>query len=74
MSSNNNSIIIINNTDYSNVVEVGDDDVEEEDDASVLVSGSGPSYVTNVTVSNMCLCCTGQQARRCSVNIGESAH
>ena len=30
------------------------------------------SYVTSVTVSSMCLCCTGQQARRCSVNIGES--
>ena len=36
-------------------------------------AGSGPvsgSYVTSVTVSSMCLCCTGQQARRCSVNIG----
>ena len=30
------------------------------------------SYVTSVTVSSMCLCCRGQQARRCSVNIGES--
>lgn len=27
------------------------------------------SYVTQVTVSSMCLCCSGQQARRCSVNI-----
>ena len=38
-------------------------------------AGAGPvsgSYVTSVTVSSMCLCCTGQQARRCSVNIGES--
>ena len=38
-------------------------------------ASSGPvsgSYVTSVTVSSMCLCCTGQQARRCSVNIGES--
>ena len=36
-------------------------------------AGAGPvsgSYVTSVTVSSMCLCCTGQQARRCSVNIG----
>ena len=36
-------------------------------------ASSGPvsgSYVTSVTVSSMCLCCTGQQARRCSVNIG----
>ena len=43
--------------------------------AGVLGAGasSGPvsgSYVTSVTVSSMCLCCTGQQARRCSVNIG----
>ena len=30
------------------------------------------SYVTQVTVSSMCLCCSGQQARRCSVNIGEA--
>ena len=30
------------------------------------------SYVTQVTVSSMCLCCRGQQARRCSVNIGEA--
>ena len=30
------------------------------------------SFVTSVTVSSMCLCCRGQQARRCSVNIGES--
>ena len=29
------------------------------------------SFVTSVTVSSMCLCCRGQQARRCSVNIGE---
>ena len=28
------------------------------------------NYVTNVSVSSMCLCCSGQQARRCSVNIG----
>jgi len=27
------------------------------------------SFVTSVTVSSMCLCCRGQQARRCSVNI-----
>ena len=45
--------------------------------AGVLGAGAGASsgpvsgsYVTSVTVSSMCLCCTGQQARRCSVNIG----
>ena len=29
------------------------------------------AYVTNVSVASVCLCCTGQQARRCSLNVGE---
>ena len=56
------------------------DDVVSDDTDNVVmipahfpvlpVAGSG-SYVTNVIVSSMCTCCTGQQARRCSVNVGE---
>ena len=30
------------------------------------------AYVTNVSLASVCLCCTGQQARRCSLNVGES--
>ena len=30
------------------------------------------AYVTNVSVASVCLCCTGQQARRCSLIIGKS--
>jgi len=30
------------------------------------------AYVTNVSVASVCLCCTGQQARRCSLNVGKS--
>ena len=63
-SGDSNSIIIINNSH--------DTIIEDDTDHDSMVSQSGASYVTNVTVSNMCLCCTGQQARRCSVNIGES--
>ena len=50
----------------------------DPDEAPVTMDVTSPvppapgSYVTSVTVSSMCLCCTGQQARRCSVNIGES--
>ena len=29
------------------------------------------AYVTNVSVASVCLCCTGQQARRCSLNVGK---
>ena len=41
-------------------------------DVTGPVTPAPGSYVTSVTVSSMCLCCRGQQARRCSVNIGES--
>ena len=27
------------------------------------------AYVTNVSLASVCLCCTGQQARRCSLNV-----
>ena len=30
------------------------------------------AYVTNVSLASVCLCCTGQQARRCSLNVGKS--
>ena len=30
------------------------------------------AYVTNVSLAQVCLCCKGQQARRCSLNVGES--
>jgi len=42
---------------------------KEEGWLSPCVSHGQSSYVTNVTVASMCLCCSGQQARRCSVNI-----
>ena len=32
------------------------------------------AYVTNVSLASVCLCCTGQQARRCSLNVGKSRH
>ena len=55
--------------DYSDMLpETGDWIGHQTTMSSNNVPGS---YVTNVTVSSMCLCCTGQQARRCSVNIGE---
>ena len=30
------------------------------------------AYVTNVSLASVCLDCTGQQARRCSLNVGKS--
>lgn len=72
MSSYNNDVIIISHTnEYDDsqsdmLPETGDWIGHQTTMSSNNVPGS---YVTNVTVSSMCLCCTGQQARRCSVNI-----
>ena len=46
-------------------------------DLTPFVSRSMPSwwqvaYVTNVSLASVCLCCTGQQARRCSLNVGKN--
>jgi hypothetical protein len=48
-------------------------------DWSVLAKLRGPeegevapvAYITNVSLASVCLCCAGQQARRCSLNVGE---
>ena len=56
-----------------NYDEAGSSLASESYSGASLGASSGPvsgSYMTSVTVSSMCLCCTGQQARRCSVNIG----
>ena len=78
-----NVIIIHSNTGHmaDTIPVIDTQEVEEEPSPSVIPYMSLPSspshlqpqsYVTQVTVSSMCLCCSGQQARRCSVNIGEA--
>ena len=56
-----------------------DDVVSDDTDNVVMIPAhvpmlpvAGSGYVTNVIGSSMCTCCRGQQARRCSVNVGES--
>ena len=77
-----NVIIIHSNTGHmaDTIPVIDTQEVEEEPSPSVIPYMSLPSspshlqpqsYVTQVTVSSMCLCCSGQQARRCSVNIGK---
>ena len=64
--------------DHMVTIRHSNSDPGEEPVTQDVTSLTGPvtpapgSYVTSVTVSSMCLCCRGQQARRCSVNIGES--
>ena len=64
--------------DHMVTIRHSNSDPGEEPVTQDVTSPTGPvtpapgSYVTSVTVSSMCLCCRGQQARRCSVNIGES--
>ena len=56
---------------HSNSNPVEDSGTQNVTSITGPVTPAPGSFVTSVTVSSMCLCCRGQQARRCSVNIGE---
>ena len=72
-SEDSNECVVIHHSNQA------DDDTSDDTDHVVMLPAHNPvmplarsgSFVTNVIVSNMCTCCKGQQARRCSVNVGE---